>query len=100
MDLTDSWGLKQMITDGTRKENVLDLVLKDSNNMVSSIDHIKNDKLSDHDTLIIYLDKSDDSSDKNKLKKNFCTTDIPLYKTDNLSVEQIVEAKEFLRNQD
>ena len=28
LDLTDSWGLKQMITDGTRKENVLDYRLQ------------------------------------------------------------------------
>ena len=45
-------------------------------------EHIKHDKLSDHDTLVI------------------CITDIPLYKTENLSVEQIVKAKDLLRNQD
>ena len=34
------------------------------------------------------------------MKKNFCSTEIPLYKTNNLTVEQIIKGKEFLSYQD
>ena len=100
LDLTDAWGLEQKVTDGTRKANILDLVLTNSDNLVYNIDHIKHDKLSDHDTMVINIENPNNVKEKHKMRKNFCSTEIPRYKTNNLTVEQIVKGKEFLRNQD
>ena len=55
LELTDSWSLSQKVTEGTRKANILDLVLTDSSDMIHEIDHIKHDKLTDHDTLVILI---------------------------------------------
>ena len=77
LDLTDAWGLDQKVTDGTRKTNVLDLVLTNSNSLVCNIEHIKHDKLSDHDTLLINIENPSDTKEKHKMRKNFCSTEIP-----------------------
>ena len=47
LELTDSWSLTQKVTEGTRKANILDLVLTDSNDMICDIDHVKHDKVVD-----------------------------------------------------
>ena len=53
LELTNNWGLAQKVSERTRKENVLDLVLTDSSDLICNIDHVKHDKLSDHEMLVI-----------------------------------------------
>ena len=71
LDLTDAWGLEQKVTVGTRKANILDLVLTNSDNLVCNIDHIKHDKLSDHDTMVINIENPNNVKEKHKMRKNF-----------------------------
>ena len=73
LNMTERMNLNQMVKEGTRLNNILDLVLTDDMEVIGDITNIKHDKLSDHDTLVIDLNISH-SDDKEEPKKNFCFT--------------------------
>ena len=63
--------------------------------MIGEISHEKHNNMQDHDTLVI--DTNYDSTNEDEEPKiNFCSTKIPLYKRDNMDIEQISKAKEYL----
>ena len=86
-------GLNQAIKEPTREDKILDLLFT-SEDIISNIVHKKHGYISDHDTLIVQVDL-EVPKDDNTSKVNYCTTDIPLYKTDHMSEEQIARAREF-----
>ena len=99
LELTEKQNLTQMVKDSTRNLNILDLVFTDYPTMIGNIDHIKHNVLTDHDTLIFTIDIENFEHQDDK-KVNFCSTKIPNYKIENMTVEKIAQAKIFLREQD
>ena len=73
LNMTERMNLNQMVKEGTRLNNILDLVLTDDIDIIGDINNIKHEKLSDHDTLVIDLNISH-NKDKDELKKNYCLT--------------------------
>ena len=67
--------------------------------VIQDITNEKHDKLSDHDTLVIELNISN-NKEIDESKKNFCFTQIPLYNINNITVEKLAEAKAFLEAKD
>ena len=67
----------------TKDNNILDLLFS-SDDIVCDIKHERHAHISDHDTVIVKLDL-EIPKDDNETKKNFCNTDIPLYKTDQMT---------------
>ena len=94
IEFAEKWGLMQNIKDITREDRILDLVFTNED-IVCDTKYERHAKISDHDTIILKVDLDTPIEDKTK-KENFCSTDILLYKTDQMSSEQIEKAKEFL----
>ena len=99
IDFSKKWNLTQMVKNNTRDGNILDLIFTNNSDMICEISHDKHSKMSDHDTLIVNTNYDYDNKEEEH-KKNFCSTEIPLYNTEDMDNDQINKAKEFLEAQD
>ena len=99
LNFTERMNLSQMVKESTRVDNILDLVLTDCMDVIEEISNVKDDKLLDHDSLIIEINITS-NNEIDEPKKNFCFTQIPLYDINNMSVEKLAEAKAFLESKD
>ena len=70
IDWTEENFMDQKIVTATRKENVLDLVFTNTENMITSYETIVNSKLSDHNTLIISFNVEDETNQEKKKAEN------------------------------
>ena len=66
MEWTDGHFLEQMITTPTRKENILDLVFTNTTELINRCKTTVNTKMSDHNTLHIYMNIDDERKDEKK----------------------------------
>ena len=99
IEICEKWCLTQKVSESTRLERILDLVLTSEDDIIEDIKHIRHEKLSDHDTMIINLSNINDVKDKKfEEKKNYCTTKIPEYKTDNFTGEVFDKISDELKN--
>ena len=97
IEFSEKWNLIQNTKNPTRDNKILDLIFTNED-IVCDISNIKHGNISDHDTLVIKVDLEIPDEDK-VTKKNFYTTEIPLYNTEHMTDEQINKAKEFLEAQ-
>ena len=88
-----------MVKNSTCDGNILDLIFTNNSDMICEISHDKHSKMSDHDMLIVNTNYDCDNKEEEH-KKNFCSTEIPLYNTEDMDNDQINKAKEFLEAQD
>ena len=66
IEWTDSHFLEQIIMSPTRKENILDLVFTNTTEVINRYKTTVNSKLSDHNTLTIYLNIDDEKTAEKK----------------------------------
>ena len=59
--------LIQKVSESTRQERILDLVLTSEEELIDDIKHIRHEKLSDHDTMIINLSNINDVKETIKI---------------------------------
>ena len=97
IEFSERWNLIQNVKKPTRENRILDLIMTNED-IVCEIHHEKHCNISDHDTLVMKVDLEIPKEDK-ITKENFCSTKIPLYKTDQMTCEQMNKAKQFLEEQ-
>ena len=97
IEFCEKWCLVQKVNENTRSNRILDLVFTNSDDLIDDINHIKNEKMSDHDSLVITMSGINDINDKKiEDKKNFCTTKIPEYNTDVFNGDIFVKISDEL----
>ena len=71
LNMCDTWNLIQFVRVPTRENNILDLILVNSSEMIRDIEVIVNSKFSDHNLLIAGVNMCDvNKEDSVKKKKN------------------------------
>ena len=99
INICDKWNLIQSVTVPTRDNNILDLILVNSEVMIKDIEMIVNSKLSDHNLIVTRVNMTDVNKEE-AMKKNFCDTAIPEYNLDEASDEEWECALDWLLNKD
>ena len=78
LNMCDKWNLIQSVRVPTREDNILDLILVNSDEMVKDIEMIVNSKFSDHNLIISGINMCEVNKE-DSAKKSFCDTAIPEY---------------------
>ena len=91
--------MSQSVRVPTREDNILDLILVNSPELIKDIETVVNSKLSDHNLIIAGVNMSDEKAE-NAAKKNFCDTEIPQHNLEDASEEDWQDALDWLMNQD
>ena len=99
LNMCDKWNLSQSVRVPTREDNILDLILVNSPELIKDIETVVNSKLSDHNLIIAGVNMSDEKAE-NAAKKNFCDTEIPQHNLEDASEEDWQDALDWLMNQD
>ena len=100
IEFIEKWNLLQYIKVPTRKDNILDLIFTDDTELIEDISQEVHSAISDHNTIVVSVNVNSANSDTNETRENFSTTQIPLYKTDNLDKDIVRKIKNDLINTD
>ena len=95
VDFAEDFFLLQYVDEATRKQNILDLIFTNNNNLIIRCRQVINAKLSDHNTIITELSYGLKQLE-NKQNKNFTTTTIPEYDFQGADDENWARMKSLL----
>ena len=95
----DKWSLSQRVNENTRKDQILELILTESEDDIVNTEIINNIELSDNNLILTKMN-NDTTEEEDVEKEHFYSTVIPHYKVESMSEDHIVKAKQFLNNID
>ena len=95
IDFAEEFFLQQFIDEGTRRQNILDLVFSNNDQLIIKCSQITNTKLSDHNTICADLSYGLKPLEEKK-NTNFSTTSIPDYDTSGADEEEWLRLRRLL----
>ena len=86
-DFMSQFFMTQSVEEATRNNNILDVIISNNSDMISNHKFVKNNKFSDHDTIISELNIMSNDIQV-KTKKIITDTNIPKYDMNNASKKE------------
>ena len=95
IDFAEEFFLQQYVDEGTRQQNILDLIFSNNEQLIIKCSQVTNSKLSDHNTICADLSYGLKAIEE-KTKTNFSSTKVPEYDTRGADEEEWLRLRKLL----